>query len=167
MPVILLLVLLVRMDSPGPAILRQSRIGWREKVFTCYKFRTMAEGTAAVGTHEAPASAVTKLGRHLRRLKLDELPQLWNVFLGQMSLVGPRPSLPNQIELIAERRARGVFDARPGITGPGQVQGIDMSTPARLAAVDETWVQNPTLQKYVAYIISTVIGAGRGDRVRG
>ena len=167
LPVMLVLGAMVRRDSPGPALLRQTRVGRGEKPFTCYKFRTMAQGTPVVGTHEAPPSAVTRLGASLRRLKLDELPQLWNVALGEMSLVGPRPSLPSQFELIAERRARGIYAARPGITGPSQVKGIDMSTPTRLAIEDETWVRSPSVAKYFSYIFQTVRGGGQGDRVRG
>lgn len=167
LPAMLVLGVMVRRDSPGPAVLRQPRVGRGEKIFTCYKFRTMAQGTPVVGTHEAPLSAVTRLGARLRRLKLDELPQLWNVALGEMSLVGPRPSLPSQFELIAERRARNIYAARPGITGPAQVKGIDMSTPARLAIEDEAWVRAPSIAKYFSYIFQTVMGGGQGDRVRG
>lgn len=167
LPAMTVLGVMVRLDSPGPALLKQKRVGRNEKTFTCYKFRTMAQGTPVVGTHEAPPSAVTKLGARLRRLKLDELPQLWNVALGEMSLVGPRPSLPSQLELITERRARNIYAARPGITGPAQVKGIDMSTPARLAVEDETWVRAPSIGKYFSYIFQTVLGGGQGDRVRG
>ncbi|MFI5411063.1 sugar transferase [Kaistia sp. UC242_56] len=167
LPVMLVLSVMVRRDSPGPALLRQTRVGRGEKTFTCYKFRTMAQGTPVVGTHDAPPSAVTRLGARLRRLKLDELPQLWNVAIGEMSLVGPRPSLPSQLELIAERRARNIYSARPGITGPAQVKGIDMSTPKRLAVEDETWIRAPSIGKYFCYIFQTVMGGGQGDRVRG
>jgi O-antigen biosynthesis protein WbqP len=130
------------------------------------KFRTMRPGTASVATHLAEASAVTPFGRFLRRTKLDELPQLWNVLKGEMSLVGPRPCLPNQDELIAERQKRGVFEARPGITGLAQVNGIDMSEPARLAEVDERMIRTLTLKDYFRYLVLTLTGKGSGDRVR-
>jgi lipopolysaccharide/colanic/teichoic acid biosynthesis glycosyltransferase len=97
---------------------------------------------------------------------LDELPQLWNVLKGDMSLVGPRPCLFNQAELIAERAARGVFDARPGITGLAQVQGIDMSTPQLLAETDARMLQNLTMANYFSYLLKTVAGSGSGDRIR-
>jgi O-antigen biosynthesis protein WbqP len=96
----------------------------------------MRPGTSSVATHLADVNAVTRVGRFLRRTKLDELPQLWNVLKGEMSLVGPRPCLFNQTELISERASRGVFDVRPGITGLAQIQGIDMSTPKLLAETD-------------------------------
>jgi len=122
--------------------------------------------TASVATHLAEASAVTPFGRFLRRTKLDELPQLWNVLKGEMSLVGPRPCLPNQEELIAERQKRGVFEVPPGITGLAQVNGIDMSEPARLAEVDERMIRTLTLKDYFRYLVLTVTGKGSGDRVR-
>jgi lipopolysaccharide/colanic/teichoic acid biosynthesis glycosyltransferase len=109
---------------------------------------------------------VTKLGHFLRRSKLDELPQLWNVLKGEMSLVGPRPCLFNQTELIEERAARGVFAARPGITGLAQINGIDMSTPKLLAETDAQMLKGLGVAAYFTYIIKTVTGAGRGDRIR-
>src|SRR5690606_6717009 len=115
-PVLLALSLLGFWDTGSP-IFRQVRVGRAQKPFTLVKFRTMRPDTVSVATHLADANAVTPLGRFLRRTKLDELPQLWNVLKGEMSLVGPRPCLFNQEELIKERAARGVFDARPGITG--------------------------------------------------
>src|SRR5690606_11605660 len=97
--------------------------------------------TASVATHLADATAVTPLGQLLRRTKLDELPQLWNVLKGDMSLVGYRPCLFSQEELIAERATRGIFDARPGITGLAQINGIDMSTPRLLAETDAEMIR--------------------------
>jgi lipopolysaccharide/colanic/teichoic acid biosynthesis glycosyltransferase len=102
----------------------------------------------------------------LRRTKLDELPQLWNVLKGDMSLVGPRPNLFNQEELIAERDALGVYAVRPGITGLAQVNGIDMSTPRLLAQTDARMIADLTVMDYFRYIIMTVSGKGAGDRVR-
>lgn len=130
------------------------------------KFRTMRLDTASVATHLADASAVTKLGHFLRRSKLDELPQLWNVLSGEMSLVGPRPCLFNQDALIVERAERQVFNVRPGITGLAQIQGIDMSTPRLLAETDARMLQDFGVSAYFMYIIKTVTGAGRGDRIR-
>lgn len=167
LPVVFVLGLLIRRDSPGPALFRQVRLGRYEKPFVCLKLRTMAQGTASVASHEVSSSAVTPIGRTLRRLKLDELPQLWNVIVGEMSLVGPRPGLPTQLELTHQRRLRGVFSARPGITGPGQVNDIDMSTPVELAEIDATYALRPTLARYLCLVFVTVLGRGRGDRVRG
>lgn len=164
-PIFVVLWILGWLDTGSP-LFRQERVGRHQKPFTLVKFRTMRPDTASVATHLADASAVTKLGRFLRRSKLDELPQLWNVLKGQMSLVGPRPCLFNQTELIKERALRGVFAARPGITGLAQINGIDMSTPRRLAEADAQMLQDLGLAAYFTYIIKTVNGAGRGDRIR-
>lgn len=126
----------------------------------------MRPDTASVATHLADAAAVTPLGKFLRRSKLDELPQLWNVLKGEMSLVGPRPCLFNQKELIAERASRGVFTARPGITGLAQIQGIDMSTPRLLAETDARMLGELGVGAYFRYILKTVTGSGRGDRIK-
>jgi len=127
---------LVRLTSPGPGIFAQPRVGKDEKVFTCYKFRTMQEGSPQAGTHEVSTSFVTPVGHFLRKTKIDEFPQIWNLVKGEMSLVGPRPCLPGQRELIEWRRRFGVFRCRPGITGLAQVKGIDMSRPQALARLD-------------------------------
>lgn len=163
----LLLVLLVAgfLDTGSP-IFRQIRVGRYRKPFVLVKFRTMRTDTASVATHFVNASSVTPLGHFLRRSKLDELPQLWNVLKGDMSLVGPRPCLFNQKDLIAERATRKVFEARPGITGLAQIQGIDMSTPRLLAETDARMLESLNLTTYFKYIIKTVTGSGRGDRIR-
>ena len=142
-------------------------MGRNQVPFVLVKFRTMRPDTASVATHLADASAITPFGRFLRSTKLDELPQLWNVLLGDMSLVGPRPCLFNQQELIAHRAALGVFNARPGVTGLAQVQGIDMSTPELLAKTDAQMLASLGLVDYFRYIVLTVMGRGSGDRVRG
>lgn len=164
-PLMALLYLVGLIDTGSP-LFRQARVGRGQKPFVLVKFRTMKPGTPDVGTHLAAASSVTRWGRFLRRSKLDELPQLWNVLKGEMSLVGPRPCLPSQTELIAERQKRGVFAARPGITGLAQIRGIDMSTPALLAETDARMLQHLTVRAYLGYIAQTACGAGRGDRVR-
>ena len=164
-PVLGILMVLGWLDTRSP-LFRQERVGRYQKPFTLVKFRTMRSDTQSVATHLANPAAVTPLGAFLRRTKLDELPQLWNVLKGEMSLVGPRPCLFNQTELIEERAARGVFAARPGITGLAQINGIDMSTPKLLAETDARMLQNLGLSAYFTYIIKTVTGAGRGDRIR-
>jgi len=162
---ILVCVVLVKSSSPGPSIFRQTRVGLREKPFTCYKLRTMYVDTRNAPSHETAASAVTPVGRWLRRLKLDELPQLWNILRGDMSFVGPRPCLPSQIELIEARRARGLYAIRPGITGVAQVAGVDMSDPQRLAEVDAEYLGMISLSTDLRLILATAFGAGQGDRV--
>jgi lipopolysaccharide/colanic/teichoic acid biosynthesis glycosyltransferase len=141
-------------------------VGRFQKPFTLVKFRTMRLDAASVATHLADASAITPFGRFLRRTKLDELPQLWNVLKGEMSLVGPRPCLYSQEELIAERLHRGVFNARPGITGLAQINEIDMSTPSLLADTDAKMLESLNLSAYFRYIFMTISGKGAGDRVR-
>jgi lipopolysaccharide/colanic/teichoic acid biosynthesis glycosyltransferase len=165
-PVLLLLTLIGFFDTGSP-IFRQERVGRHKKPFTLVKFRTMRKDTASVASHLASADAITPFGHFLRRTKLDELPQLWNVLKGEMSLVGPRPCLFNQEELIAEREQRAVLNARPGITGLAQVNDIDMSTPKLLAETDQTMLQNLTVGAYFKYIFMTVAGKGAGDRVPG
>ena len=165
-PVLAVLYVLGLFDTGSP-LFRQERVGRNRKPFTLIKFRTMKEDTASVASHLASADAITPFGRFLRRTKLDELPQLWNVLKGEMSLVGPRPCLFNQEELIAEREQRGVLAARPGITGLAQVNDIDMSTPRLLAETDQKMLENLTVGAYFKYIFMTVAGKGAGDRVPG
>lgn len=164
-PLLAILFLACLLDTRVP-LLKQVRVGRHQKSFILVKFRTMHPDTQSVATHLVGASAVTSLGRFLRRAKLDELPQLWNVLKGEMSLVGPRPCLLNQVELIDERAKRGVFDARPGITGLAQVQGIDMSTPRLLAKTDAEMLASLSVASYFRYILATATGSGRGDRIQ-
>lgn len=163
---VLLLIYLIGLSDTGRPIFRQERVGRDQKSFILVKFRTMQPDTVSVASHLADVSAITPLGSFLRRSKLDELPQLWNVLKGEMSLVGPRPCLFIQTELIAERDSLGVFKARPGITGLAQVSDIDMSMPKLLAEVDAYMLQNLTLIMYLKYIFMTVAGKGAGDKVK-
>lgn len=163
---ILLAIYLIGLFDTGSPLFRQERVGRNKKPFTLVKFRTMAVNTASVASHLASSSSITPLGRFLRKTKLDELPQLWNVLKGEMSLVGPRPGLFNQEELTHERSIRGVFDVRPGITGLAQVSDIDMSTPQLLAEIDQKMIKRLTVSSYFKYIFLTVTGSGQGDRVR-
>lgn len=155
---------LIGAESRGPVLFRQRRIGREGREFTCVKLRTMYADTDNLPSHEVSSRAVTGVGRFLRRHKLDELPQLWNVLRGDMSLVGPRPCLPSQLELIEARRARGVLSLLPGITGFSQVRGIDMSQPTKLAALDACYV--PNLGSDLRILTATLLGAGRGDRIQ-
>lgn len=164
-PLLLLLTLIGLFDTGSP-IFRQVRVGRHQKPFTLVKFRTMKVDTASVATHLASSSSITRFGHFLRRTKLDELPQLWNVLKGEMSLVGPRPGLFNQEELTQERAKRGVYKARPGITGLAQVSEIDMSTPALLAETDAKMLHSLTVVDYFKFIFMTVAGNGAGDRIK-
>lgn len=161
-PLLLLLVLLGFIDTGSP-IFMQTRVGREKLPFTLYKLRTMSKDTQSVASHLVGDAQITAYGKFLRRTKLDELPQLWNVLKGDMSLVGPRPGLFNQIELTKVRDEKGVFKVRPGITGLAQVQGIDMSTPEQLAETDSEMIAKLTIRIYFHLIIATVFGHGQGD----
>lgn len=165
LPLLLLLCLIGLFDTGAP-LFCQRRVGLRGKTFTLVKFRTMARDTAQVATHLADADQITRFGHILRRTKLDELPQLWNVLRGEMSLVGPRPCLPTQAHLVELRQNAGVLDVRPGITGLAQVQNIDMSTPEKLVRADAEMIRTLSLTRYFTYILQTVTGSGQGDRVK-
>ena len=162
---VFLAIYVVGLFDTGSPLFRQERVGRYQKSFTLIKFRTMSVDTPSVASHLASSASITRLGNILRKTKLDELPQLWNVLKGEMSLVGPRPGLFSQEELTHERSIRGVFDMRPGITGLAQVSDIDMSTPTLLAETDQKMIQSLTLSSYFRYILMTIAGKGLGDRV--
>lgn len=164
LPLLLIIYLLGLWDTGSP-LFRQVRVGRYQQPFTLVKFRTMQVDTASVASHLASASSITRLGSFLRKTKLDELPQLWNVLKGEMSLVGPRPNLFNQEELIAERAKRGVYEVRPGITGIAQVNDIDMSIPKLLAETDARMLRDMRISLYFILLFQTVLGKGSGDRV--
>ena len=163
---VLLVIFLIGLFDTGSPIFRQERVGWNKKPFTLVKFRTMSKDTASVASHLASSASITAFGGFLRKTKLDELPQLWNVLMGDMSLVGPRPNLFNQEELINARYELGVYEFRPGITGLAQIKDIDMSTPALLAKTDAEMISTMSVANYFKYIFLTFAGKGQGDRVR-
>lgn len=158
-------IFVVGLFDTGSPIFTQVRVGRYKKPFTLVKFRTMKKNTASVASHLASSASVTRFGHFLRKTKLDELPQLWNVLKGEMSLVGPRPGLFNQKELTQARDSKDVFLVRPGITGLAQVNEIDMSTPEFLAKTDREMIDSLSVGSYFKYIAMTVTGSGRGDRV--
>lgn len=163
---VMLCVYLFGLFDTGKPLFFQTRVGKSKRAFTLVKFRTMRVNTDSVATHLAKSTSVTRLGSFLRRTKLDELPQLFNVLLGQMSLVGPRPCLFNQKELIKCREARGVYLAKPGITGLAQINDVDMSTPKKLSKYDALMLKKLDVTSYFYYIFSTIFGRGQGDRVK-
>ncbi len=165
LPIFIVVTLACLFDTGSP-IFMQARVGKNKKPFILIKFRTMSPDTKSVASHLADGSSITKLGRFLRRTKLDELPQLINVLKGDMSLVGPRPNLFNQEELISERSSLGVYDVLPGITGLAQIQNVDMSTPLLLARVDAQMIENLSVASYIKYIIMTFTGGGSGDAIK-
>jgi lipopolysaccharide/colanic/teichoic acid biosynthesis glycosyltransferase len=163
---LLLIWLVIRIESPGPALFRQQRVGQHQKPFTLYKFRSMRVDTKTAPTHETPQTSVTRVGQFLRKTKLDELPQVWNLIRNDISLVGPRPCLPIQKELIACRSERGVFAIKPGITGFAQINGIDMSDPQKLAEWDARYLALRGLIFDIKIIVKTAFGKGTGDHTR-
>ncbi len=163
---VLVIVTIIGLFDTGSPIFVQERVGRNKKPFKLIKFRTMSVETKSVASHLASNTSITKLGGFLRKTKIDELPQLINVLKGEMSLVGPRPNLFNQEELMTERHALGVYSVLPGITGLAQVQNIDMSTPALLAKIDREMIDSLTLKSYFKYIMMTVAGSGSGDAIK-
>jgi nucleoside-diphosphate-sugar epimerase/lipopolysaccharide/colanic/teichoic acid biosynthesis glycosyltransferase len=164
-PLMLLIYLVAWFDTQSPLFI-QKRVGRHQEPFFLVKFRTMRLETADVPSHLISRTSITRFGAFLRRTKLDELPQLWNVLLGHMSLVGPRPSLYNQPDLIDARQVMGIYKARPGITGLAQVLGVDMSTPELLAKTDANMLRELSVASYFKYIFLTIAGKGSGDGIK-
>jgi len=152
-----ILILFVEFFDTGFPLFIQKRVGLNLKNFTLIKFRTMKIGILSAGTHLIDSSNITCFGYFLRKFKLDELPQLLNVLMGHMSLVGPRPCLPNQKRLITERKKRGIYKVKPGITGLAQISGINMSRPLLLAKTDLKMIKQMNLFYYFYYIFKTVL----------
>ena len=165
MPLMLVIFLILYLDNKDPFFF-QERIGKNLKKFTLIKFRTMIKGTRNCATHLVDSSRITPFGAFLRKTKLDEIPQLWNVLKGEMSFVGPRPCLPIQTELIKVRQELNVHLFLPGITGLAQVKGIDMSDPLLLAKTEYQMIREFNLLNYFWFIFITLIGFGFGDRVK-
>jgi len=154
-PLLILLWFIGLLDNGSPLFV-QKRVGRNLKYFLLIKFRTMPINTRSAGTHLIKDIKLTSFGYFLRRTKLDEIAQLFNVFLGDMSLVGPRPCLLNQRKLIIARKRRGIFKVRPGITGLAQISGINMKTPTLLAKTDQKMIKNMSLYNYFYYIFKTI-----------
>lgn len=160
-PILALVAIVVRADSPGPALFRQRRIGRGSGEFTILKFRTMRQGTPDLASHlmqaEGAAARITRVGGFLRRTSLDELPQLWNVLRGEMTLVGPRPALHNQNDLIALRQQAGVDALRPGVTGWAQVTGRDELPVPEKVARDRWYLERVGPRLDLEILVRTVI----------
>lgn len=164
-PLVLLIMIVGYFDTGSP-IFRQERVGRGMRPFTMIKFRTMKNDAPSVASHLVDVNYITKFGSFLRNTKLDEIPQFWNVLKGEMSIVGPRPCLFNQKNLLQERLTRGVFEVRPGITGLAQIKNVDMSTPETLAETDREMISNLNISTYFYFVVSTVVGRGLGDAAR-
>ena len=164
-PLLIFLFVICLFESPKP-IFKQKRVGKNKIPFDLYKFRTMKLDSPSIASHLVSQNQVTPIGKVIRLLKLDELLQLINVIKGEMSLIGPRPCLLNQKELIMEREKYNLFSVKPGISGLAQIKGIDMSKPLLLAKTEFDMVSHFSQIKYFKYLFLTFVGKGKGDRVQ-
>ena len=165
-PVLIGCAVAVKATSPGPVLFRQRRVGLGLSEFDIYKFRTMRVDTPELPSHELDASGwLTPVGGLLRRASLDELPQLANILRGDMSIVGPRPPLPSQLDLIAERARGGANDVPPGLTGWAQVHGRDELPIAVKAAYDNEYAQQASLLQDAKIVLMTVAKVFRAEGV--
>ena len=163
-----LLALAIKLDSPGPVFFKQKRVGKNKKHFSILKFRTMRTDTPPEApTHELadPEKWITKTGKILRKTSLDELPQLFNILAGQMSVIGPRPALWNQYDLIEERDKYGANDIRPGLTGWAQISGRDELEIDVKAAFDGEYVEKMSLSFDIKCFLGTIISVLKSDGV--
>lgn len=154
-PLLALVAVAIRIDDGGAAIFRQRRVGRNGREFTIYKFRSMPTGTAQLPSASAQALMITRVGRWIRRTNLDELPQLWNVLRGDMSLIGPRPALPTQTLLVAGRSERGIAQVRPGLTGLAQVNAYDGMPEMEKLAWESRYVQSISFLRDVVIVVRT------------
>tara|TARA_B100000242_G_C43050484_1_gene490767 strand:- start:1862 stop:2443 length:582 start_codon:yes stop_codon:yes gene_type:complete len=164
-PIILIIFFICSFDSGSPLFI-QKRIGKNKKPFNLIKFRTMKVNTPSVATHLVNTQLITRFGRIIRFLKLDEFPQIINVIRGEMSLVGPRPCLSNQLDLIKYRDDLNIFSVRPGLTGLAQIKGVDMSNPKKLAKIDREMITSFNQINYFKYLLFTFFGKGIGDNLK-
>ena len=167
-PFFLLLVLAIKLDSKGPVLFKQKRVGLHKKYFYILKFRTMRIDTPKdTPTHllENPEQWITKVGKFLRKTSLDELPQIWNIFVGDMSIIGPRPALWNQYDLIEERDRYGANDVLPGLTGWAQIHGRDELPIAKKAELDGYYVQHLSFGLDVRCFFGTIKSVAKSEGV--
>lgn len=162
------IALIIKITDPGPALFKQKRIGIHKSYFNLYKFRSMKMSTPKdCPTHllENPEQYITKIGKFLRKSSLDELPQLLNIWMGQMSVIGPRPALWNQDDLIAERDKYGANDVKPGLTGWAQINGRDELSIDVKAKLDGDYVQNMSFWFDVKCFFGTIVSVLKHDGV--
>jgi O-antigen biosynthesis protein WbqP len=159
LPFLFLAALGLLLEDGLPVLFVQDRIGQNKKIFKIIKIRTLKTSTPQTGTHELKPMHRLKVGVIIRKIKLDEFPQLLNVIKGDINLVGPRPGLPNQELLLGFRSGREVFNIKPGITGLAQVMGYDMSNPKKLSEVDELYVRNKSLKIDALILLATFINS--------
>jgi len=167
-PFLLLIAILIKLDSEGPVLFKQKRIGMHKTHFYMLKFRTMRiDSPKDVPTHllKNPDQWITRVGKFLRKTSLDELPQLFNIIKGEMSIIGPRPALWNQDDLIAERDKYGANDVRPGLTGWAQVNGRDELPIEVKARYDGEYVQKMSFMFDLKCLLKTVVSVIKGEGV--
>jgi O-antigen biosynthesis protein WbqP len=168
-PILLVLVIVIKLDSPGPVLFKQKRVTIHKKYFNILKFRTMRIDTPKdTPTHllDNPDQWITKVGGFLRKTSLDELPQIFNIFAGTMSIIGPRPALWNQEDLIAERDKYGANDVRPGLTGLAQVMGRDELPIDIKAKYDGDYVKDITFKNDVKIFFKTIFSVASADGIK-
>ena len=163
-PILLFIYLLIYFKYGSPLFF-QERVGKNFKKFTLVKFRAMLIGTKECPTHVVDSSRITPIGNLIRKTKIDEIPQFFNVIKGEMSIVGPRPCLFSQKELINERKRFNIHKVTPGITGLAQIKGIDMSDPKLLVETELIMIKSFSIKKYFYYFFKTLFGSGFGDKV--
>nr|WP_200801443.1 sugar transferase [Clostridium grantii] len=167
-PFILIIAIIIKTDSPGPILFKQNRIGRDKKEFSILKFRTMRTDTPSdMPTHmlQNPDAFITKIGKFLRKSSLDELPQIWNIFIGEMSIVGPRPALWNQYDLRDERDKYGANDILPGLTGWAQINGRDELPIDVKAELDGVYVEKMSFVMDVKIFFGTIFSVFKSDGV--
>lgn len=167
-PIFLILIIAIKIDSRGPVLFKQKRVGINKTHFNIFKFRTMRIDTPKdTPTHllENPEQYITKMGKFLRKTSLDELPQIWNIFIGQMSIIGPRPALWNQYDLIAERDKYGANDVPPGLTGWAQINGRDELSIEVKAKLDGEYVEQISLWMDQKCFFLTIISVLKSDGI--
>mgnify|MGYP000903218097 CR=1 FL=1 len=168
LPIFLVIIIAIKIDSKGPILFKQKRIGIHKSNFNILKFRTMRIDTPKdTPTHllENPDQWITKVGKFLRKTSLDELPQIWNIFVGQMSIIGPRPALWNQYDLIEEREKYGANDIKPGLTGWAQINGRDELPIDIKASLDGEYVENMSFKTDVKCFFRTIVSVFKHDGV--
>ncbi len=167
-PLLIIIVIAIKLDSKGPVLFTQRRVGKDKVLFTIYKFRTMKTDTPKeMPTHllDNPDFFITKVGKFLRKTSLDELPQLFNILIGNMAIIGPRPALWNQEDLIEERDKYGANNIRPGLTGWAQINGRDELDIDVKAELDGYYVEHESFSMDVKCFVGTIISVTKSDGV--
>lgn len=154
-PVVILSMVFIYIEDGLPLFFLQDRLGLNKKIFKIYKIRTMFNETPDLGTHEVNEKQYLKIGHFLRKLKIDELPQIFNYIKGDINLIGPRPGLPSQNELLLCRDSYNIYDVTPGISGLSQVLGYDMSNPYLLSKIDKLYIDQKSLRLDIMILIAT------------